>query len=83
MKILGQIFRMKCRNCLECKNGSTIDEISIQEEIEQDVINKSITVDVEKRVCTAKLPFIADPDSRLEPNLNIARKVYNRSLQKI
>ena len=74
---------MKCRNCLECKNGGTIDEISIQEEIEQELIDKSVTVDVVQRVCIAKLPFIADPDSRLVPNLNIARKVYNSQVRRL
>ena len=29
-----------CRNCLECKKGNKIEEISIQEEVEQSVINK-------------------------------------------
>ena len=37
--------------------GGLIEEISIQEEVEQDLINKSVAVDIEKRTCTAKLPF--------------------------
>ena len=68
---------VKCRNCLDCKHGSRVEEISIQEEVEQNLIDRSVTVDVGKHVCTAKLPFLADPDSRLVPNSHLARKVYN------
>ena len=74
---------MDCRNCLKCLKGSDIEEISIQEEVEQNIINKSVTVDFEKRICTVKLPFIADPESRLTPNLKTARKVYNSQVRKL
>ena len=42
--------------------------LSIQEEIEQSLIEQCINVDVDHGVTTAKLPFIMDPWSRLEPN---------------
>ena len=35
-----------CRNCGKCKNGEQIELISVQEEVEQGIINKSVTVDV-------------------------------------
>ncbi len=70
-----------CRNCNECKKGSLVEEISIQEEFEQNLINKSVKVDTEKYECSAYLPFLADPDVRLETNLKIARKVYNSQLR--
>ena len=66
---------MDCRSCTECKKGGLIEEISIQEEVEQDLINKSVAVDIEKRTCTAKLPFIVDPDSRLIHNLKTVWKI--------
>ena len=74
---------MDCRSCTECKKGGLIEEISIQEEVEQDLINKSVAVDIEKRTCTAKLPFIVDPDSRLIPNLKTARKIYDSQVRKL
>ena len=35
---------VSCRNCTECKNGENNELISIQDEFEQDVINKSVEV---------------------------------------
>ena len=57
-----------CRSCAKCKSGGRIDAVSIQEEVEQNLIEQCIEVDVEKGVTTAKLPFLADPDTRLAPN---------------
>ena len=37
---------LKCRNCSICKNHDQIEEISIREEVEQDVINQSVKVDL-------------------------------------
>ena len=34
-----------CRNCKACKEHSQADMMSVKEEVEQDVINKSVTVD--------------------------------------
>ena len=74
---------VKCRNCQECKSGCEIEDISIHEEIEQDLINKSVTVDTEKRISHAKLPFIANPDLRLTTNLKTARKIYDTQVRKL
>ena len=72
-----------CRNCLECKNGSLIEEISIQEDVEQAIINKSVTVDFDKRISIAKLPFTSNPEVRIFPNLKMARKVYDGQVKKL
>ena len=45
---------MNCRNCKQCKDDEKTEVISIKEEIEQDLINKSLTVDIEDRICSAK-----------------------------
>ena len=39
---------VKCRNCPSCKTSEKIEYTSIQEEVEQDLINRSVTVDIEK-----------------------------------
>ena len=39
-----------CRKCQKCRKGESIEIISIKEEIEQDVINKSVNVDINKSV---------------------------------
>ena len=49
------------RNCYECKSSGQIEFISIQEEIEQNIINKSVHVDIAKGITIAKLPFIVNP----------------------
>ena len=74
---------MDCRSCTECKRWGLIEEIRIQEEVEHDLINKSVAVEIEKSTCAAKLPFIVDPDSRLIPNLKTARKTYDLQVRKL
>ena len=47
-----------CRSCKECKKGSLVEEISIQEEFEQNLINKSVKVDIVNDESSAYLPFM-------------------------
>ena len=70
-----------CRNCTECKKSLRIDVISIQEEIESQIIDRCVSVDVEKGVSVAKLPFVVNPDTRLKPNDRLARKVYDSQVR--
>ena len=35
---------INCRNCLKCRNGEQIEYISVKEEVEQDLISKSVMV---------------------------------------
>ena len=66
-----------CRNCKECKKGSLIEEISIREEFEQSLINKSVVLKENEKMCVAHLPFLDNPDLKLVSNMKSARKVYN------
>ena len=72
-----------CRDCKNCKKNEQIEFISIQEEIEQDIINKSVFVDIENRLTIARLPFIEDPLNRLLPNKHKALAVYKSQLRKL
>ena len=36
---------LNCRNCAECRKGPLIENLSIQEEIEQDMLESSVSVD--------------------------------------
>ena len=72
---------MDCRNCKECLKGGLIEEISIQEEYEQDLINKSVSVDIESGECSASLPFLSDPDLKLPNTRALAKKVYEAQLR--
>ena len=74
---------LKCRSCKECEEHDHIEETSIREEVEQDVINKSVTVDLKNRTTIASLPFIHDPSVKLAPNKHKAMKVFQQQLRKL
>merc|ERR1712048_1081236 len=74
---------INCRNCQKCKNGERIESISIKEEVEQDIINKSVSVDTSKGKTEAKLPFIQDPLKSLAPNKEKAVAVYNSQVRRL
>ena len=67
---------VNCRNCQVCKNIQRIENISIQEEVEQSTIDKSVVVDLNKGCTIAKLPFLCDPIQRLAAKKHIAQKIY-------
>ena len=72
-----------CRECKKCKNHGQIENISIKEEVEQNLIKNSITIDLESKVITAKLPFISEPSVKLSPNKEKALKIYYQQLRKL
>ena len=72
---------MDCRNCKKCLSDGLVEEISIKKEAEQHLINKNVTVNLEEGYCETKLPFLADPDTRLVSNEYIARKIYNSQVK--
>ena len=73
---------LNCRNCFDCKDQAHA-ALSQQEEVEQDVINRSVTVDVVARETTASLPLMSDPAVKLAPNRHIAMKYYQRVVRKL
>ena len=77
------IFRcVECRSCQKCKNSTRLDAISVQEEIEQGLIERCVHVDVSRGIATVKLRFVTDPDSLLNPNENEALQVYRGQVKK-
>ena len=56
---------VKCRGCSECKKGGKIESISIQEEVEQCLIEKSVNMDLNAGCTIASLPFLCDPTKKL------------------
>ena len=72
-----------CRNCQKCKNSERIESISIKEEIEQDLINQSVTVDPVRGITEAKLPLIENPVHKLAPNKKKALAIYNSQLKRL
>ena len=64
-----------CRTCQECKNHKKYESISLKEEVEQHIINQSVTVNLEESITSASLLFTSDPSKRLANNKNEAMKV--------
>ena len=74
---------VKCRGCNDCKNGESIEKISLREEREQYLIDQSVSIDFDKNETIASLPFTADPAEKLSSNEENAIKVYNQQLRKL
>ena len=75
---------VRCRGCPDCKCGARIDCISIEEEVEQTVINNSVHVIPEEKRIVCKLPFLCDPVSKLpSSNKTEARKIYDGQLKQL
>ena len=74
---------VNCRNCKKCLQGNNIQFGSIKEEIEQDIINKSISINEETGRVEANLPFIENPKSNLCPNKSKALGVFNSQLKQL
>ena len=72
-----------CRNCKVCKEHSTDEIMSVKEEVEQDVINKSVKVDVASQRPTASLPLKNNPSIKLAHNKEQVLKVYNQQIKKL
>ena len=72
-----------CRNCQECKKSLRIDVISIQEEIESEIVENCVEVNEEKGEVVSKLPFVVNPDVRLQSNEGVARKVYESQIKNL
>ena len=74
---------VKCRECLDCKRSEEVQCISIQEEVEQDMIDRSIIVDPEKGITVATLPFLENPLATLVTNKQTAMSVYKAQVRKL
>ena len=56
--------------------------MSVKEEVEQNVINKSVTVDTDRRITTALLLLMFNPLHKLAPNKDKALRIYNQQVKK-
>ena len=74
---------IKCRNCADCKKSGEVQCISIQEEVEQDMIDKSVHVQPDKGITVASLPFLQDPETTLSTNRQTAMSVYRGQVARL
>ena len=61
----------KCRNCHDCRNSNE----TVREELEDQAIKDSVSIDFESKKITAKLPMRGDENQYLSNNRNSALKV--------
>lgn len=77
-----------CANCPTCRISARAKTKSLQESFEQEIIEKSVHVDLEKATVFVDLPFIKDPVKFLSKkhggcdNYNQAYKVYQAQCRK-
>ena len=89
---LEHSINTRCEDCLQCKKCSSSNKsrmISLQEQMEQDAIKKSVTVDLEKKEVRVDLPFTKNPVEYMKKrhhgeksNLKQAQKVYQSQCKK-
>ena len=72
-----------CRNCDVCKDNAHIEATSIEQEIHQGMIDKSVTVNTEECYSEAYLPFLSDPTKKLIDNYDIALRCYYSQARKL
>ena len=66
----------KCRNCSDCTKGDNLEAISLNEEKEDHMIEACLRYDSERKVLVTYLPFIKPPEEALNPNYNVAMKIF-------
>ena len=77
-----------CSKCIKCKMSRRRTAVSLQEAAEQEIIEKSVTLDLEKKKVIVKLPMLRDPTELLtkkhggNSNKNQALKVYKSQCKK-
>ena len=72
---------VNCRNCKTCLKGPVNEEMSIESEAQQSLLEDCVNVDIQLGITMARLPFIADPDTHLVQNENVALKVFNTQIK--
>ena len=82
----GSEISYRCNNCRNCKASeehARVDMMSVKKEVEQDVINKSVTVDTDRRIASALLPLIYNSFHKLAPNKDKALHIYDQQVDKL
>ena len=72
---------IKCRACNDCKNGDSLEAISLNEEKEQFLIEQCLSYDPLEKLVKAQLPFILDPEVHLDDNEGIAKKILDSQVK--
>ena len=77
-----------CTKCIECKGSNKLKARSLQESVEQSIIERSVEVDLENNIVKVDLPFLKDPVKYMTEkhgypdNHGQARRVYQSQCKK-
>ena len=83
---VGSTITYRCpkhRQCKECREGDHREELSLREEIEDNILDNCVKLDVVTQKCSFKMPVIMDPVIHLSPNADTALKMYKRVLNQL
>ena len=82
----GPKVGFKCTNCLncnKCKENPNQNKISMKEQLESYLIEKSVTINRKDKYFLAKLPLIYNPEETLETNYNETKTRLKKVLQRL
>ena len=82
----GPKVGFKCTNCLncnKCKENPNQNKISMKEQLESYLIEKSVTINHKDKYFLAKLPLIYNPEETLETNYNETKIRLKKVLQRL
>ena len=74
---------MRCRNCADCRKGEMVEAVSLQEEVEQALIEKNVWLDENLNVLRCKLPFLKEPATYLTGNYPSAERIFESQMRSI
>ena len=72
-----------CANCNKCKQNPNQGTMTMKEQLEEYLIEKSVQIDRNNKHFVAKLPLIQDPEEALLPNITETRTRLKKVLQKL
>ena len=72
-----------CRNCARCRQGDSLEKVSLKEEAEQAQIENSVNLNVQEKTLEASLPFIDSPATKLTDNKKVAISIFRSQMRNI
>ena len=71
-----------CRSCKQCLKDSGFERMSLQQEIENQLIKDSVIINRKKRMAVARLPFLEKPEEKLTENKKVPIKRLDNIIRK-
>ena len=72
---------VKCRDCQACKDSDKTESLSLKEEAEMEVIDRSVSLDLENRRIHCTLPLRGDEKLFLSNNYHKAKKILEQQVK--